>query len=197
MGISAWGLRIDPDQDLLVLLDIPTSGSPEAGWSGGCQIHPRTMGTNVHHPKAAAGVFPVHFTRGYPDTLPLISFSFEVLGCLLAVLFKSRCHGTESWVVVWDWHRGVELTVRAAPQQLFRCNLRSNLALQRVPAIDGSASYLSFIFLYLRSPLRALYSYPASPNPILRSLTLLELGLVHLTFTHLTPLVLLQHLHAR
>ncbi|KAH7339297.1 hypothetical protein B0J17DRAFT_356307 [Rhizoctonia solani] len=99
----------DPDQDLLVLLELPNTASP---YSPTCTIHLRTIGGGEVHPRALAPTMTVNFAEnaGLEGIVPNWNYHFEVVGDLVGILFRSRSQKRPSWAVVCDWVRGVEVT---------------------------------------------------------------------------------------
>jgi hypothetical protein len=115
-----WGLEIepgvqdyifDPDQDLLVLLQLSNATNQ---YSATCTIHIRTMSENQIHPRALTPAITANFagSGGLEGAVPNWNYHFEVVGELVGILFRSRSREIPSWVVVWDWVRGIEVTVR-------------------------------------------------------------------------------------
>lgn len=106
LGSDPSDFCIDPEQDLLVLLE-----AEQGHWYGGTyRLHLRTMSTNEVHPKAPAG-YSILIHQHPSDLPPAMTFYFEVSGRLLAVLFRSVDRRVQSYVVVWDWTTGLELSV--------------------------------------------------------------------------------------
>ncbi|KAG9093347.1 hypothetical protein FS749_014547 [Ceratobasidium sp. UAMH 11750] len=68
------------------------------------------MTTNEIHPKAKPGrsILTYKPPREYPP--PDRSFYFEISGHLLAILFRSRNRSLPSFVVIWNWTTGEELS---------------------------------------------------------------------------------------
>lgn len=116
LGLSARGFDIDTAQDLLILVEL---ANPIRSWSEGCWIHLRTMSDNSQHPNAALPFLIAEFTESEGDLesriIPML-FDIEVVGSLLAILFRSRTQQITSWVIVWDWNRGVEVTCSEFPR---------------------------------------------------------------------------------
>lgn len=108
LGVDAKDFTIDPDQNLLVLLELPAAAVPSLGL---CTVHLRTMTTNESHPRALVPAMATNFTQHGGLAVPDWSFDFKVLGQLVAILFRSRSREIASWVVVWDWNQGIEVTV--------------------------------------------------------------------------------------
>ncbi|QRV93754.1 F-box-like protein [Ceratobasidium sp. AG-Ba] len=109
LGVDTRDFGICPEQDLLVLLEV-NSMRCNLLTEGVCRIHLRTMTTNQAHPRAKPGrtILTYHHPRDEPP--PDRSFYFEISGDLLAILFRSRTRGLPSYVVIWDWTTGIELT---------------------------------------------------------------------------------------
>ncbi|KAF8757009.1 hypothetical protein RHS01_04121 [Rhizoctonia solani] len=99
----------DPDQDLLILLELPNATTQ---YSATCTVHLRTMGENKVHPRALAPIMTADFTNngGFEGSVPNWSYHFEIIGELLGILFRSRSRELASWVIIWDWVRGIEVT---------------------------------------------------------------------------------------
>lgn len=110
-GHFARGFTIDTAQDLLVLVEL---AHPNRSWSEGCWIHLRTMSDNSQHPKAVVPSLLAEFTESEGDLgnrrMAPIVFHIEVVGDLLAILFRSRTRHITSWIIIWDWNRGIEVT---------------------------------------------------------------------------------------
>ncbi|CAE6345828.1 unnamed protein product [Rhizoctonia solani] len=145
-GFERWSLDMDPgvqdyifdpDQDLLVFLELPNA---TAQYFATCTIHVRTMSENKAHPRALAPTMTANFANngGLEGAMPNWSYHFEVVGELVGILFRSCSRKIASWVVVWDWVRGVEVT--------------------RTPTVGGWHS--SFILLNQRTLL-----FPRSNDP--------------------------------
>lgn len=98
LGFDVRDFGIDPEQDLLVLL--------EPG-EDVYRIHLRTMSTNETHPNTSAGRSIIVEPHSVESAR---SFYFEISGYLLAVLFRSRNERIQSYVVIWDWTAGQELS---------------------------------------------------------------------------------------
>ncbi|KAF8607146.1 hypothetical protein BDV93DRAFT_542163 [Ceratobasidium sp. AG-I] len=104
LGLDARDFGMDPEQDLLVLLE-----AERGRQHGGIyRIHLRTMSTNQSHPKTSVGqsILVHQHPLGLP---PAATFYFEISGHLLAVLFRSISQQVQSYVVIWDWTTGLEL----------------------------------------------------------------------------------------
>ncbi|CAE6478144.1 unnamed protein product [Rhizoctonia solani] len=109
LGPGVQDFIFDPDQDLLVLLELPNAVSP---YSPTCTVHLKTMGGGEAHPRALAPTMAINFAddAGSEGIVPNWSYHFEVMGDLVGILFRSRSQKLPSWVIVWDWVRGVEVT---------------------------------------------------------------------------------------
>lgn len=106
LGVDVHFFAIDPEQDLLVLVELHSTHPEECSYI----LHLRTISTGEAHPKLPFG----RAALAYQSPLtwaPMLSPFFEICGHLLAVMFPSR-HGLgSSYIVVWDWISGIELTV--------------------------------------------------------------------------------------
>lgn len=102
LGVDAAAYTIDPEQDLLVLLD----GDPYTGYN----LHLRSMFTNRAHPKASPAS-PVLSYRCSRTSDSYHCVSFEVSGDLLAAAFRPGPENLPSCIVIWSWNTGAELTV--------------------------------------------------------------------------------------
>ncbi|KAL5631746.1 hypothetical protein ACGC1H_007300 [Rhizoctonia solani] len=108
LGSDIQDFTFDPDQDLLVLLELPNV-APQ--YSPTCIVHLRMLSRGEAHPRALIPTMVADFAgAGLEGTIPNWSYHFEVMGQLLGILFRSRSQVRPSWVVVWDWVRGVEVT---------------------------------------------------------------------------------------
>ena len=106
VGLDARDFGIDPEQDLLVLLE----GEPGYQHGGTYMVHLRTMSTNEAHPKISDGYSTI--VHQHPMELPrAANVYFEMSGQLLAILFRSGRRHVQSYVVIWDWTTGTELSV--------------------------------------------------------------------------------------
>ncbi|KAG8773520.1 hypothetical protein FRC12_002496 [Ceratobasidium sp. 428] len=107
LGVDTRDFGVCPEQDLLVLLEIKTLRT-----EGLCHVHLRSMTTNEPHPKAKPGrsTLTYNFKPLSEELPPDRSFYFEVSGHLLAILFRSRTRSLPSYVVIWDWTTGEELS---------------------------------------------------------------------------------------
>lgn len=110
LGVDAQKFAIDPEQDLLVLLEVNHVYRTE----GVYKLHLRSMSTNEVHAKASTGGSVLVY-RTWLMLVPASSFYLEISGSRLAVVFRSKnnfdLHVAPSYVVIWDWTTGVELTV--------------------------------------------------------------------------------------
>ncbi|KAG9118325.1 hypothetical protein FRC07_007218 [Ceratobasidium sp. 392] len=68
------------------------------------------MTTNEAHPKAKPGRSILTYKPLREEPPPDRSFYFEISGHLLAILFRSRTRGSPSYVVIWNWTTGDELS---------------------------------------------------------------------------------------
>ncbi|CAE6432170.1 unnamed protein product [Rhizoctonia solani] len=109
LGSDIRDFTFDPDQDLLVLLELPNAVSQ---YSSTCTVHLKMLSGGGAHPRALVPTMVADFAEdaGLEGTMPNWNYHFEVVGQLLAILFRSRSQVRPSWVVVWDWVRGVEVT---------------------------------------------------------------------------------------
>lgn len=106
LGIDMNYCEIDPEQDLLVLLELVDQGP---GYRA-CKLYLRTMSTNQSHPKASGdGVILVNMPASASP--PKDNFYSEISGRLLAVMFRTRSSFAPSHVMIWDWTTGVEIVV--------------------------------------------------------------------------------------
>lgn len=106
LGVEAEYYTIDPEQDLLVLLEGDSIDLPFTGYN----LHLRSMSTNQAHPKACSASTIMSY-RCSTSLNPASFVSFEISGCLLAVAFRSGSEEDPSCIVIWNWTTGVELTV--------------------------------------------------------------------------------------
>lgn len=113
VGLDVRDFGISPEQDLLVLLEIvgveihPGTTYFEETY----KLHLRTMMTNKPHPAAPASFGAVLEFKLHSQVHPDRSFGFQILGHLLALVFRFRERGYLSHVVIWDWTTGQQLTV--------------------------------------------------------------------------------------
>lgn len=98
--------EIDPEQDLLVLLETRFEVPGDEMF----RLHLRAMSTNKIHPRAATGHLDI-LLQHQPDTFESNCPFLEISGCLLAALLKSRTGSHPSYLVIWNWTTGVELLV--------------------------------------------------------------------------------------
>lgn len=106
LGLDICNFAIDPEQNLLVLLE-PFDVRQDK-WI--YRLHLRSITTNEIHPKAPSSYSFLVYE--YPTRLvPGNLFHIEISGRLLAVLFHSRNRYVPSYLVIWDWITGTELTV--------------------------------------------------------------------------------------
>ncbi|CAE6523313.1 unnamed protein product [Rhizoctonia solani] len=109
LGPGIRDFIFDPDQDLLVLLEFPNAAPQH---SPICTIHLRTMSEGKAHPRALVPAMVATFAEGagLGGGMPSWNYHFEVMGPLIGILFRARSQKRPSWVVVWDWVRGIEVT---------------------------------------------------------------------------------------
>lgn len=111
LGASMVDFMIDPDQNLFILLE--RDRSIEHGRCG-YRVHLRTLDTNEPHPRALLPVIGATIDRERilaEASLVAESYHMEVSGALLVILLKSVFRFLTPWIIVWDWRRGVEVTV--------------------------------------------------------------------------------------
>lgn len=108
LGLDVRNFGIDPAQDLLVLLEIDLE-SPHGMVD---RLHLRTMSTNEVHPSSAAsGSVLFHHSSTASPLAPDRTCDFGISGRLLAVLFRPTHIHPSTYLVIWDWTTGVELSV--------------------------------------------------------------------------------------
>jgi hypothetical protein len=117
LGIDARDFTMEPDFDLLVMLEMGdrslvadrAPGAPNA--TQYFNIHLRSLQTCLPHPDAAQPVI-THSLSSFAGAS--WSFYFQVVGRYLAVLFligQDQAEGS-SQLKVWDWTTGNAVTVR-------------------------------------------------------------------------------------
>jgi hypothetical protein len=117
LGVDARDFTIEPDFDLLVILEMgdhpPIVGAAQ-GFPNATQyfnVHLRSLQTCLPHPDAAQSVI----THSLPSfARSSWSFYFQVVGRHLAVLFLIGLDQIEvtCQLKVWDWTTGNAVTVR-------------------------------------------------------------------------------------
>jgi hypothetical protein len=114
LGLDTRDFGICPEQDLLVLLEIVSIAVPlgHLDFEEHYRVHLRTMTTNEPHP-ASRSLGAVLDYKLWAHTYPDRSFYFQILGHLLAMVFRSRERDLLSHVVIWDWTTGLKLAVSA------------------------------------------------------------------------------------
>lgn len=108
LGLTAHDFRIDPDFDLLILLEIVHS-PPDPETDLQMRFHLRSLYTGLNHPLAATPVITGNFkfTSTYIDT------GFQIVGRLLVILChtNSLLDRSSPRIYVWDWTTGDLVTV--------------------------------------------------------------------------------------
>lgn len=123
LGVNATRCEIDPEQDLLVLLE-PVDLEP--GYKT-CKLYLRTMSTGLPHPKAY-GDNPILVDMPASASHPKDNVHFEISGRLVAVMFRTRSSFTPSHVLMWDWITGTETLVSHQTTQNHRILLNQSLS---------------------------------------------------------------------
>lgn len=116
-GYNIKGFFIQPEQDLLVLLEHVSSEEllnvQEASYYERYRLHLRTMSTNEPHPAAlpcASSAFDFGLTS---NGAPRRRFTLNIFGKLVGLMIYSPVvTGVPSVFVVWDWVAGLTLAVR-------------------------------------------------------------------------------------
>ena len=113
LGLDVRDFGISPEQDLLVLLEIASVEIPPGAthFEEQYKLHLRTMMTNEPHPAAPTSLGATLEFKCHSPVQPDRSFGFQILGHLLALVFRFRERGYSSHVVVWDWTTGQMLMV--------------------------------------------------------------------------------------
>lgn len=114
LGTGMVEFTIDPDQNLFALIEFLRPDHPSRGPLE-FRIHLKTLDTNEPHPGAllatlATTVDPV-LTEAIELEQQLLHVHSEISGAVLATSFAISEDSLASWVVVYDWRRGTELTV--------------------------------------------------------------------------------------
>ncbi|KAF8606380.1 hypothetical protein BDV93DRAFT_553553 [Ceratobasidium sp. AG-I] len=103
LGVDIQNFMIDPEQDLLVLLEVNRAPGHQEVY----RLHLRSMSTNDVHPKASSDCSVLVY-RPLAALVPVNPLRYEVSGALLAVLFLARNERGSSYVVIWNWTTGAE-----------------------------------------------------------------------------------------
>ncbi|KAG8741063.1 hypothetical protein FRC10_003403 [Ceratobasidium sp. 414] len=103
LGVNAHDFKIDPDLDLLVLLEAdPAPGDPDTDLIR--RFHIRSLRTGLPHPLAAVPVIvsPDKFTSTF------VPASFQIVGRFVALLsYTNQLLSSDSpRISVWDWTTG-------------------------------------------------------------------------------------------
>ncbi|KAF8606376.1 hypothetical protein BDV93DRAFT_343964 [Ceratobasidium sp. AG-I] len=104
LGPGMECFEIDPEQDLLVLLESKLAERNEELY----RLHFRTMSTNEVHPRAAAGSLILLRRHQRHSIQPKYS-QLEIFGCLLAISLPANMFIHPSYLVIWNWTTGVEV----------------------------------------------------------------------------------------
>lgn len=113
LGVDMINFRIEPDFDLLVLLENTDAHrlttAPETSLAKFYKIHIRSLKTQKPHPNAALPVLDYVYFGSQRLDCPCV---MEIFGRLLAIVFHSSTENSPESIVVWDWTTGRKVTVR-------------------------------------------------------------------------------------
>ncbi|KAG8779045.1 hypothetical protein FRC12_024675 [Ceratobasidium sp. 428] len=109
LGIDAQQFKIDPDLDLLILLETDTPPIMTSATINRVQkIHLRSLQTGLPHPLAEVPVI----TSIDRSNLMFTSHSLQIVGPYMTLLSSDTFRvSARSWVSVWDWTTGILMTV--------------------------------------------------------------------------------------
>ncbi|KAG9092260.1 hypothetical protein FRC07_011700, partial [Ceratobasidium sp. 392] len=103
LGVDASDFRIDPDLDLLVLLEVdPVPGDPETDLIR--RFHLRSLRNGLPHPLAAVHV--ITSTDKFTSTFTLPSFQIVGRYIVLLSATNSLLSSDSPRIFVWDWTTG-------------------------------------------------------------------------------------------
>lgn len=112
LGPNLCKFTVDPDQNLLVLFETSDLNNSESLPENQFRVHLRTMSDNQPHPSALTSAMIVSFGEEPKEDseTPFYMYSLTVSGALLTITLESVSHKFSSWIIICDWHRGVEVT---------------------------------------------------------------------------------------